>query len=99
MSGTPTVRASLEVVQVPGSQRPLESLQKRRTLELVHEPGSIATRVSTDASEKPEVTYENSFPEGGKGWVVVLGCFIYSAATIGWGCVALLMLTMRSSAY
>ncbi|PIL25814.1 MFS general substrate transporter [Ganoderma sinense ZZ0214-1] len=68
----PAARASLE------SPRTSESLQKRRTLELVDEPGSIAsTRVSTEASEKAEdVTYENSFPEGGRGWVVVLGCFI-----------------------
>ena len=85
MLGTTTVRASLEV---PGSQRTSESLQKRSTHEFVHEPGSTTTCLSTDASEQAEeVTYENSFPEGGKGWVVVLGCFIYSAATIGWGCV------------
>ncbi|KAI0772349.1 major facilitator superfamily domain-containing protein [Trametes elegans] len=32
---------------------------------------------------------EDGFPEGGRGWIVVLGCSIFSAATVGWGYVAL----------
>ena len=98
----PAVRTSQDevVAQVPESPRTSESLQKRRTFELVtHAPGSIgSTRVSAEASEKAEeVAYEDSFPEGGKGWVVVLGCFIYSAATIGWGYVSLRGRTLQEA--
>ena len=24
-------------------------------------------------------------PDGGRGWLVILGCITYSAATVGWG--------------
>ena len=34
--------------------------------------------------------YEASFPDGGRGWVVVGGCALYSATTVGWGCVLVL---------
>ena len=30
-------------------------------------------------------------PDGGRGWLVVLGCVIYSAATVGWGYVLALV--------
>ncbi|TBU31018.1 MFS general substrate transporter [Dichomitus squalens] len=57
-------------------------------IELVDVPESLGS--SSEVSEKAkEVAYEDSFPDGGRGWLVVLGCFIYSASTVGWGCVAL----------
>ena len=89
MPGVPTVRAPLGAVRVPSAQRVSETLSPRATLELVHAPGgSTESTVSAYSSEKAkEVAYEDSFPDGGKGWVVVFGCFIYSAATVGWGCV------------
>ncbi|TBU40524.1 MFS general substrate transporter [Dichomitus squalens] len=56
-------------------------------IELVDVPESLGS--SSEVSEKAkEVAYEDSFPDGGRGWLVVLGCFIYSASTVGWGCVA-----------
>lgn len=30
---------------------------------------------------------EDDFPEGGRGWLVVLGCFICAALSLGWPCV------------
>ena len=30
-------------------------------------------------------------PDGGRGWLVVLGCVIYSAAMVGWGYVLALV--------
>ena len=33
---------------------------------------------------------EDAFPDGGRGWAVVAGCFLYSAVTVGWGCVCFL---------
>ncbi|KAI0742937.1 major facilitator superfamily domain-containing protein [Daedaleopsis nitida] len=53
---------------------------------LVEVPPSLAQESTDDGSEKCK-TYEDTFPEGGRGWVVVLGCFIFSAATVGWGLV------------
>lgn len=29
--------------------------------------------------------FEDEYPDGGRGWIVVLGCVIISAATVGWG--------------
>ncbi|EJF60189.1 hypothetical protein DICSQDRAFT_137804 [Dichomitus squalens LYAD-421 SS1] len=43
-------------------------------------------RSTIEVVDLPE--FEDSFPDGGRGWLVVLGCFIYSASTVGWGCVA-----------
>ena len=30
-------------------------------------------------------SYTDAFPDGGRGWLVVLGCFIFSTVTVGWG--------------
>ena len=51
-----------------------------------------ATGVGADADEEEKAAaeraaYEASFPDGGRGWVVVGGCALYSATTVGWGCV------------
>ncbi|KAH9931623.1 MFS general substrate transporter [Epithele typhae] len=36
---------------------------------------------------KAPAAYEDTFPDGGQGWVVVCGCALFCAATVGWGCV------------
>lgn len=52
--------------------------------------------VDTDVEKLELPVLENSpleeeeFPEGGRGWFVVLGCFIYSALSLGWPYVLLL---------
>lgn len=30
-------------------------------------------------------TIEDDYPDGGRGWLVVLGCVIICAVTVGWG--------------
>ena len=45
----------------------------------LYEKGDVDARVTSDA-ELLDVP-----PDGGRGWLVVLGCVIYSAATSGWG--------------
>ena len=52
----------------------------------LYEKGGVATEV-TDA-EMFDVP-----PDGGRGWLVILGCVIYSAATSGWGYVLVLVHT------
>ncbi|QRW21842.1 glycoside hydrolase family 61 protein [Rhizoctonia solani] len=34
---------------------------------------------------------DDLFPEGGRGWLVILGCFMLSAMTLGFGCVELMV--------
>ncbi|KAI0758888.1 major facilitator superfamily domain-containing protein [Fomes fomentarius] len=43
----------------------------------------------TPSEEKDEEPHQHTFPDGGRGWLVVSGCFLYSAATVGWGSVQL----------
>ena len=59
---------------------------------------SAATSVAPSLYEKggvaAEVTGAEMFdvpPDGGRGWLVILGCVIYSAATVGWGYVLVLV--------
>ncbi|KAH9851285.1 MFS general substrate transporter [Lenzites betulinus] len=37
---------------------------------------------------EPDDFEATEFPDGGRGWVVVLGCFIFSTATVGWALVS-----------
>lgn len=43
------------------------------------------TSVTPTTSTAPGPDADESFPEGGRGWLVVLGCFIFAGTTIGWG--------------
>ena len=60
---------------------------------------SAATSVAPSLYEKGGVTARELSeadlldvpPDGGRGWLVVLGCVIYSAATVGWGYVLALV--------
>ncbi len=56
---------------------------KRARAELVEAPPSLES--SGDELSEKGCSYEDTFPDGGRGWVVALGCFIFSAATVGWG--------------
>ncbi|TFK90900.1 MFS general substrate transporter [Polyporus arcularius HHB13444] len=56
---------------------------KRARAELVEAPPSLES--SGDELSDKGCSYEDTFPDGGRGWVVALGCFIFSAATVGWG--------------
>ena len=47
----------------------------------IYEKGGVVA-VETEALDVP--------PDGGRGWVVVLGCVIFSAATGGWGYVSMM---------
>lgn len=38
-----------------------------------------------------------AYPDGGRAWLVVLGCFIFSAVTVGWGYVAIINLKLISN--
>ncbi|OBZ74732.1 Guanine nucleotide-binding protein alpha-1 subunit [Grifola frondosa] len=40
---------------------------------------------SIHSGEEGVVPEEMIYPDGGRGWIVVLGCVIFSAATVGWG--------------
>ena len=86
MSVSPAIRASLEVV-FPAQEQDTDAIPKRPTMELVQVPSSPRESSSEVSEKAKEVAYEDSFPDGGRGWLVVLGCFIYSASTVGWGCV------------
>ncbi|KAI0673188.1 major facilitator superfamily domain-containing protein [Trametes maxima] len=55
---------------------------KRASVELVVVTPPV--RYVDKVADNVEVD-EDIFPEGGRGWVVVLGCAIFSAATVGWG--------------
>ncbi len=53
-------------------------------------PLSAATSVAPSIYEKGgAVVVEPEMldvpPDGGRGWVVIFGCIIFSAATVGWG--------------
>lgn len=43
----------------------------------VDEKGRAVLLGTTDVDDLP--------PDGGRGWLVILGCVIFSAATVGWG--------------
>ncbi|KAI0758964.1 MFS general substrate transporter [Fomes fomentarius] len=43
----------------------------------VDEKGRAVLLETTDVDDLP--------PDGGRGWLVILGCVIFSAATVGWG--------------
>ena len=53
----------------------------------VEAPSSCTLSGLSEKAALADDAYEHTFPDGGRGWLVVLGCFIYSAATVGWGCV------------
>ncbi|KAI0651102.1 MFS general substrate transporter [Trametes meyenii] len=57
---------------------------KRASVELVAVPP--LANYEDKAPDNGQVD-EDIPPEGGRGWVVVLGCAIFSAATVGWGLV------------
>ena len=64
--------------------------ESARVTELADVPPSLEESSSSSSSgdglsEKGRGSYEDTFPDGGRGWIVVLGCFIFSAATVGWG--------------
>lgn len=64
------------------------------------EPVSIPSSVY-NSPERGSTTSLNtqeleSYPDGGSAWLVVLGCFIFSAVTVGWGYVAIIILLTRS---
>ena len=40
-----------------------------------------------EALGKSVISPDEDALDGGRGWIVVLGCFIFSAATWGWSCV------------
>ncbi|KAI0830331.1 MFS general substrate transporter [Trametes gibbosa] len=44
-------------------------------------PADLSADLALEKLEPPE---DEEFPEGGRGWIVVLGCFIFSTATV-WG--------------
>ena len=53
-------------------------------------PLSAATSVAPSIYEKggavaAETEMLDVPPDGGRGWVVIFGCIIFSAATVGWG--------------
>ncbi len=41
----------------------------------------------TPSDERDGESHQHTFPDGGRGWLVVSGCLLYSAATVGWGSV------------
>ena len=64
-------------------------------------PLSTATSVAPSIYEKGDaVAVETEVldipPDGGRGWVVLLGCMTYSATICGWGYVFLLRSQLRS---
>ena len=54
----------------------------------IDEKGRTALLETTDVDDLP--------PDGGRGWLVILGCVIYSAATVGWGYVLAFVQRMTS---
>ena len=57
------------------------------------EPDAVVTEASRKLGKEKELeeahvdcvpAEEDVFPEGGRGWLVVFGCMIYGATTLGW---------------
>ena len=46
---------------------------------------SVTCHPATDSTTERSGVYEDTFPDGGRGWVVVLGGFILITVTLGWG--------------
>ena len=46
---------------------------------------SSPTSVDVETTSVISTETDGAFPEGGRGWLVVLGCFIFASITVGWG--------------
>lgn len=61
------------------------------------EPVSIPPSVynSPEQGSSASLGELESYPDGGSAWFVVLGCFIFSAVTVGWGYVTIIVLLIK----
>ena len=46
---------------------------------------SSPTSVDVETTSVISSDVDDTFPDGGRGWLIVLGCFIFASITIGWG--------------
>jgi hypothetical protein len=52
--------------------------------ELGLEGSTVNAIIEGKAADLEPSGEESDFPEGGRGWLVVLGCFIVAAVVLGW---------------
>ncbi|KAI0659539.1 major facilitator superfamily domain-containing protein [Cubamyces menziesii] len=66
----------------------VDSSEKLTTSDSPVESPSLPSVLYVDeALGKSVISPDEDALDGGRGWIVVLGCFIFSAATWGWACV------------
>jgi hypothetical protein len=59
------------------------SLREKHDVELSTVPPNNASPEDANIDNPPELLEDSEWLEGGRGWWVILGCFIISAITLG----------------
>ncbi|KAI0946319.1 hypothetical protein AcV7_010326 [Taiwanofungus camphoratus] len=72
-------------------------LAKATTQSKVYEDGESHSPLSSSAETVAVVEHEEAYPDGGYGWVVVLGCVLFSSTTVGWSYVLALCAHHRAT--